>query len=56
MKYSSEKTDEICKYLETGMSREDSWTLADINKDTFYDWMKKKSDFSDSIKDLLPGR
>lgn len=49
MKYSRDKTDEICKHLETGMRREDAWVLADISEATFYEWLKKP-EFSESIK------
>ena len=50
-KYSQKLVDRICSLI-----REDSYTIAEIcdlvgiNKDTYYTWMKTKSDFSDSIK------
>ncbi len=49
-KYSRQLVDRICSLI-----REDSYTIAEIcdlvgiNKDTYYTWMKTKSDFSDSI-------
>ncbi len=49
MKYSSEKTEEICKHLETGLRREDAWAFAGISEATFYEWLKKP-EFSESIK------
>lgn len=49
MKYSQEKTQEICKRLSVGLNREDAATLSDISKETFYQWLKKP-DFSDAIK------
>lgn len=50
MKYGKQLTEDICRELELGMSREDVCTMKSINQDTFYDWMKKKSEFSESIK------
>lgn len=50
-KYSQKLVDRICSLI-----REDSYTIAEIcdlvgiNKDTYYTWMKTKSDFSDSVK------
>ena len=49
MKYSSEKTEEICKHLETGLRREDAWEFVGISEATFYEWLKKP-EFSESIK------
>lgn len=49
MKYSPEKTQEICKRLEIGLMRTDSCTLSDISYETFTQWMKK-SEFSEAIK------
>jgi len=49
MKYSKEKTKEICKYLEQGLNRTDVVILADICYDTFLEWMKKP-EFSEAIK------
>ncbi len=49
-KYSKKIVKQITDLIET-----DSYTIAEIcrivgiNKDTFYDWLKKKSDFSDQI-------
>ena len=50
MKYSSEIVKEIANYIRAGNSQHDSAILAGINPDTFYSWLKDKSDFSDSIK------
>lgn len=50
-KYNKKIVDEICSLI-----KEDSYTIAEIckkvgiAKDTYYDWLNKKSDFSDSIK------
>lgn len=49
MKYSSEKTEEICKHLETGLNREDAITLSDVSETQFYVWLKKP-EFAESIK------
>ena len=48
-KYSTEMTQEICKYLRAGNSQKDSAILAGISEDTFYTWMKK-AEFSEPIK------
>ena len=49
MKYGKQITEEICKYLEQGMSQKDSCDLASIHVDTFHEWMKKPA-FSEAIK------
>lgn len=49
MKYGPEKTKEICSLLEKGNSRNDACLLADINQDTFYEWMKKP-EFAEVVK------
>lgn len=49
MKYCKEITEEICTLLSQGMGRVDAASLADINYDTFCQWMKKP-EFSDAIK------
>ncbi len=49
MKYSSEKTKEICEFLQTGSTRTDACTLVDISYETFCQWMKKP-EFSEAIK------
>jgi len=50
MKYSKELTEKICKHLKQGNTINTTCQAVGIHKDTFFDWMKKKSDFSDSIK------
>lgn len=50
MKYSKGLTKEICDNLRLGHTIEDACVLSGISKDTFYRWLKKKSDFSDAIK------
>lgn len=49
MKYSPEKTQEICKRLEVGLGRTDACILSDISYETFTQWMKKP-EFSENIK------
>lgn len=50
-KYSKKIVEQICSLIAT-----DSYTVAEIceivgiNKDTYYEWIKNKSDFSDTIK------
>lgn len=50
-KYNKEIVEKICLLIKT-----DSYTVAEIceqvsiNQDTYYDWLKKKPEFSDSIK------
>lgn len=50
MKYSNEITLEICKYLRAGNTQHDSAVLAGISEDTFYEWRKNKTEFSEAIK------
>jgi len=51
MKYDKDIVNRICTLI-----REDSYTIAEIcqlvgiNEDTFYEWKRKKPEFSDSIK------
>lgn len=41
----------VYEYSKTGLSNEDiAKDVLDISKDTFYEWLKKYSDFSDSYK------
>jgi hypothetical protein len=50
LKYSLKLTEEICNYIEAGNSQVDSAALSDISEKTFYEWMKTKSKFRESIK------
>jgi len=56
-KYSPEIVKKIC-----GMLEKDSYTVEEvcanvgIDKATFYDWQKNKSDFSEAIKKAYEGR
>lgn len=49
-KYCQEITKEICDHLENGANRTDTMVLVDISKETFYEWMRAKPDFADSVK------
>ncbi len=48
-KYSPELVNEICKAISNTGKDIDGIKAGGINKDTFYEWLKKKSDFSDSV-------
>lgn len=49
MKYTKEIINQICDELRLGQTREDACAYVGIHKDTFYDWLKKKSEFSDAV-------
>lgn len=53
MKYGKAIIDEIEKSLRMGMTQEDAATLAGISEETFYQWKKKKPEFSEAIKKAL---
>lgn len=53
MKYSKEIVEKICEYLRQGATITTTCEAVGIHKDTFYEWMKKKSDFSDAIKKAM---
>ena len=53
MKFSDELTEKICKHLKQGATITTTCEAVGIHKDTFYEWMKKKSDFSDAIKKTM---
>lgn len=48
-KYTTELVKEICKAISNTGKDIDGIKAGEINKDTFYRWIKDKSDFSDSI-------
>ena len=50
MKYTPELVNELIKYIEAGNYIITACDAVGIHKDTFFDWLKEKSDFSDSIK------
>lgn len=50
MKYSPDKVAEICKTLETGMTIDDTCILCGISDSVFYEWIKERPDFADSVK------
>ena len=49
-KYCDEIVQEICGYLREGDTQEAAYEKAGIGKETFYGWMREKTDFSDAIK------
>ena len=49
-KYCKEIVQEICGYLRDGDTQEAAYEKAGIGKETFYGWMREKTDFSDAIK------
>ena len=50
MKYGKEITEEICEYLEAGLTNKDAAILSGITEHTLYDWIKKFSNFSQSLQ------
>ena len=50
MKYGEEITKEICEYLEAGLTNKDAAILSGITEQTLYDWIKKHSNFSQSLQ------
>ncbi len=53
MKYSEELTEKICKHLKKGNTITTTCGAVGIAKSTFYEWVEKKSDFSDAIKKAM---
>ncbi|MCK4786177.1 MAG: hypothetical protein KAV87_20640, partial [Desulfobacteraceae bacterium] len=53
MKFSDELTEKICKHLKQGATIVTTCDAVGIAKSTFYEWMEKKSDFSDTIKKTM---
>lgn len=49
-KYCDEIVQEICGYIRDGNTQEAAYEKAGIGKETFYGWMREKTDFSDAIK------
>ena len=49
-KYNAQIVKEICGYIEMGHTQKDAAALAGITEDTFYRWMKEKSEFSESVE------
>ena len=50
MKYKKEIIEDVIKNISSGLNIQDSCQLAGIHKDTYYQWLKKKPDFADAIK------
>jgi transcriptional regulator with XRE-family HTH domain len=49
-KYDPEIVKEICSHLEKGLSQKDSARFAGISESTLYEWMRAKSELSESIE------
>ena len=49
-KYCDEIVQEICGYIRDGDTQEAAYEKAGIGKETFYGWMREKTDFSDAIR------
>lgn len=49
-KYNPEIVQKICQYIEQGETNENAAELAGISKQTFYEWLNTKVDFSDAVK------
>jgi len=50
MKYGKEITKKLCRHLKQGSSIKSACHLVGLGTSTFYEWMKDKPDFSDTIK------
>ena len=48
-KYLQETVRTICRSLESGLCQKDAAILAGISEDTFYTWLKEKSEFSELV-------
>lgn len=49
-KYTPELVEQISRLIEAGNYAVDACMAVGINNDTFYDWLKTKPEFSDTIK------
>lgn len=45
-----EIVNKICELLENGASQKDAARLAGVSEDTFYEWLKSKPEFSESVR------
>ena len=50
MKYGKDITAEICNHIKDGLTKKDAALLSDISEQTLYDWIKKHSNFSQSLQ------
>lgn len=50
MKFSKEIVEKICEHLKKGATITSTCAAVGLSRETFYDWMKKKPDVSDTIK------
>ena len=50
MKYTPELVNQLIHYIEAGNYIQTACDAVGISKETFYTWIKEKSDFSDAIK------
>ena len=49
-KYTEERVEKICEALRNGCTDIDAARAAGVSKDTFYEWMKTKTDFPALVK------
>ena len=50
MKYTPQVVEQICNLLKGGNTRKTSAIASGVGEDTFYRWMREKSEFSESVK------
>ena len=50
MKYSKERIDLICKYLEQGMTQKHACEFAGLSEETFHQWKRNKPEFTERLK------
>ncbi len=50
MKYTPELVNQLIEYIKAGNYIQTACDVVGISKETFYKWIKNKSDFSDAIK------
>jgi len=53
MKFSKEIIEKICKHLKKGATITSACEAVGISRETFYDWLNKKPDVSDTIKKAM---
>ena len=49
-KYNPETVKQVISFIEDGLSQKDACRLTKIGESTFYDWLKQKPEFSESVE------
>ncbi len=53
MKYCSEIIESICKDIENGLPQKQAAIINGVGESTFYEWVKEKPEFAESVKKAL---